>query len=81
MKNNILIDFLLNYDKLQKNKRKSKIQDLENFVAKRQGRNPRTVEFNLYPGKMISQEDIDTLKKSGGGCYIREVPHIYQLPF
>lgn len=83
MKNNALVDILINWENMPKSKKKSRIQDLESLVANRQGRKPRIIEYSLekIKGKGIDSSLLNA-KDNGAACYIREFPtKIFVLNF
>lgn len=49
MRNNAFIDILFNWEKMSKAKRVQRLQDLENMIARFQGRKPRTITTKYDP--------------------------------
>lgn len=59
MKTNAFIDILLNWDKMSKSKKVQRLQDLENMMARFQGRKPRTITTKIqddFVAKQIGDE-------------------------
>lgn len=53
MKNNAFIDILLNWEKMSQSKKMQRLQDLENMIARFQGRKPRTIAIK-YSSKFVA---------------------------
>lgn len=73
MKNNAFTDILLNWDTMSNNKKIQRLQDLENMIARFQGRPPKTVTTKVEP---------ELLEAIGQGrepeaCYNRRGGKIY----
>ena len=73
MRNNAFTDILLNWETMSNNKKIQRLQDLENMIARFQGRRPKTVTNKIEPDifKLIGKA------REAEGCYSRRGGKIY----
>lgn len=72
MKFNAFVDLVFNWDKMSRNKKIQRLQDLENMIARNQGRKPRTIVTKLTVST-ISEAGLglEVGDRSPSACYSR----------
>ena len=72
MKINPFIDILLNWSTMPNSKKKGRLQDYENMLARRQNRKPR--KFEIATPKIIEHTETDMEAREAGAFYSRNNP-------